>query len=96
METAQKNEAGHTAVTSDYDTLHSWLCQNGWFCQWQDKAPPKSPVKYFALYIAKETGAMIITQQYKNKSDGWNYFVATKHGAIPDCLAELASLARGE
>lgn len=80
-------------VTSDHDTLHSWLCANGWQCQWQDKAPSGSPVKYFSLYFARATGKTIITQQYKEKRDGWNYFIMTDKEAIGDCLNELQSLA---
>lgn len=80
-------------VTSDHDTLHSWLCANSWQCMWQDKAPSNSSVKYFSLYSCRATGATIITQQYKERRDGWNYFIATDKHAIGDCLNELTALA---
>lgn len=80
-------------VTSDYETFHSWLVRNGWFCQWQNKAPKETTIKYYALYMARQTGTMILTVEYKDKKDGWNYFIATDKHEISDCLNELTALA---
>lgn len=82
-----------TAVTHEYETFHSWLCENGFRTMWQHKGPKGGHIKYISCYMAGN-GRCILTYQYNDASDGWDYFIQSAHHKTADCLTELSELTK--
>lgn len=83
-------------VTSDYQTLVDALARNGARCMWQipQKYLAKSGLNFKTIECWElKDGRQIITQEWASLN-GWNYYMATQHGKIDDCINELGLMGR--